>query len=673
MDINTDLEYKTSIMNMKANFLEWFNKRDTYKALTDSQINKYIDGYVDYLEFDPFEVNDDFSNVDEIKVRISNRTSELKTNQDYVDFQLKSNRNAPEAILGKNNYFVFLDEIKNRNKASMLDLSSILNRPEIQLVIQEPEFYFQKGQDALKKWISLPVADELKNTLVSLSKDYKKIQEEAAKRDDLKQILELLFEITTYCDNHAKDKNTYNQYNDKRALADAGVRMNSWIEKLIQFKFSPKEVGAGSTQNAFDYLLDPQNNSTILSENHRKYISENLIKKAYSATRFVEDLKSFFAHYNLHVVNSQNYTHLLMWIVYSLQDQWKDDVIGLMASDGTGWQDSYIQEMKNYDASIIWNSKRPSGTAKTVKFLRDIIDKGGSFYLYYCSGGVITHKANIIDFVENQTELDNKQWTQKQSVYEYHPDFNNYKDAKKSAKIVFLADSLEKTAPVSISEFEFYENYSVPRQDNLSPIKKEASMMGIVTSNNFRQTIEAVKVEIDSDEKTKALFVFENTKSNYVWIKDSLGLIGDMVCHYEISFDKAPSLYTVDVHFEGKNVSDYQQFDPILKNLPIELKRFPWRKKGDSIRFGNGISSNHPDLITEIKNQLYYIEDNIGDKIRAIIKTSKSEQKDHKMDTKTPLNQILFGPPGTGKTYNTINKAIEIANPIFDQIGRAHV
>lgn len=31
-----------------------------------------------------------------------------------------------------------------------------------------------------------------------------------------------------------------------------------------------------------------------------------------------------------------------------------------------------------------------------------------------------------------------------------------------------------------------------------------------------------------------------------------------------------------------------------------------------------------------------------------------------------PKNQILFGPPGTGKTYNTINKAIEIANPVFN-------
>jgi 5-methylcytosine-specific restriction protein B len=36
------------------------------------------------------------------------------------------------------------------------------------------------------------------------------------------------------------------------------------------------------------------------------------------------------------------------------------------------------------------------------------------------------------------------------------------------------------------------------------------------------------------------------------------------------------------------------------------------------------------------------------------------------LNIKHPLNQILFGPPGTGKTYNTINKAIEIVNPTFD-------
>ena len=32
------------------------------------------------------------------------------------------------------------------------------------------------------------------------------------------------------------------------------------------------------------------------------------------------------------------------------------------------------------------------------------------------------------------------------------------------------------------------------------------------------------------------------------------------------------------------------------------------------------------------------------------------------------LNQILFGPPGTGKTFNTINKALQIIdNEFFEQ------
>jgi 5-methylcytosine-specific restriction protein B len=41
-------------------------------------------------------------------------------------------------------------------------------------------------------------------------------------------------------------------------------------------------------------------------------------------------------------------------------------------------------------------------------------------------------------------------------------------------------------------------------------------------------------------------------------------------------------------------------------------------------------------------------------------KPKKTTTKLEDTDMKEPLNQILFGPPGTGKTYHTINKAIKI-------------
>lgn len=48
-------------------------------------------------------------------------------------------------------------------------------------------------------------------------------------------------------------------------------------------------------------------------------------------------------------------------------------------------------------------------------------------------------------------------------------------------------------------------------------------------------------------------------------------------------------------------------------------------------------------------------------------KVSESDSlsfKEEYLQTKFPLNQILFGPPGTGKTYNTINKAISIIDSL---------
>lgn len=346
-----------------------------------------------------------------------------------------------------------------------------------ELLSNEKDFYFQKGQDALQKWLNLSVSVDDKTDLENLASDYEGLQVLANQRVTINDILNLLFEIVSYCDSKAKDKTTHNQYNDNRTLAMAYVRMNHWIEKLILFKFSPNNVPVGSILNAINYLLDPPNKATILSENHRAMISKSLLKKEYVHNDFIKDLEQYFKSYQIVVSNPNNYTYLLSCIIYNIKKEWLDDVIGLMASDNTIWKDDLINDMNGDDCTILWNSKRPTGTNNTLKMLRNKINNDEYFKLFYSVHGSVQYVAEIIDFVENDNQLKQKNWPSKfNKIVWYQDDFAKYKDDNKSARIVFLAKNFYKINAIPASEFEVYKDYSYPTQDNLTPIISEPDM-----------------------------------------------------------------------------------------------------------------------------------------------------------------------------------------------------
>ena len=68
-----------------------------------------------------------------------------------------------------------------------------------------------------------------------------------------------------------------------------------------------------------------------------------------------------------------------------------------------------------------------------------------------------------------------------------------------------------------------------------------------------------------------------------------------------------------------------------------------------------------------------YIDDEFPGTIENVIKhvlegkmpSINQTNSDNKEVKKHPINQILFGPPGTGKTYHTVNRAMEIIDPNF--------
>lgn len=362
----------------------------------------------------------------------------------------------------------------------MLEISPYLQTEELKLIMSSTDFYFQKGQDALQRFLAIELEESFKEKLITLSKNYDAIQAEALIDPALREVLEMMFEVIAYCDSKGKDKNVYNTYSDKRTVAKAGVYMGPWIRNLVLFKYEPDQLPAGSTRNAFKYLLDPLQEITVLSEGHRRLIVKNLFGGDYISEIFVADAKAWFAEYDLVVLNPENYTHLLSRILYLLSGHWLEGVIGLMASDGTKWQENYVEKIKEYDGCILWNSKRPSGGNETLKFLSNIIKEEGTFYLYYASGGKVMYRAEIIDFARDQQELDQKQWHKEKNIMHYSKSFSDYNLVSKKARIVFLADSIEKVDAVPVSSFSFYANYKLPTQDNLSPIKKEPNNVPVL-------------------------------------------------------------------------------------------------------------------------------------------------------------------------------------------------
>ena len=222
------------------------------------------------------------------------------------------------------------------------------------------DFYFQKGQDAMNSWLALEMPEDQKLQLQELSIDYKQFSLiSETNHPELIEIKTLIHKVISYCDDKARDKNTINEYDDKRTLARASVRMGPWVKYLVDFKFDRENV-TGSIKNAFEFLIDPTNNSTILSENHRELIINHYLSKPYRPESFIADLKEIFEPYNLSTQNEINYTNLLSEIIYAYESDWKAEKIITFKE--------FIEQLKKYKSEndVNFNLLPHNGKSKFI-------------------------------------------------------------------------------------------------------------------------------------------------------------------------------------------------------------------------------------------------------------------------------------------------------------------
>ena len=216
----------------------------------------------------------------------------------------------------------------------MIEQKQLLEQYYNSAIANTPEFYFSKAQEALESWRSLTIDQNLLNTLVKL--DYAKFNELAESDPLVKPIKDCIFKLVSYCDLNACDKESYNDYDDKRTIARAGIRQNAWVRQWLTYKMDPSKI-AESLQNVIDYIEHPDLNFPIVSEDHKEQLSKNLLHIPYNKESFAANLFNFFDRFGFDCTNNQNKSLLYAKMFYSIDKDISrlSDILGHSSIDTT--------------------------------------------------------------------------------------------------------------------------------------------------------------------------------------------------------------------------------------------------------------------------------------------------------------------------------------------------
>ena len=332
----------------------------------------------------------------------------------------------------------------------MVDLQKLTSQAFDVGIASMPDFYLAKAQDALNAWRSLKIDSTRLNQLLGL--DYKDFLTQAERDPGVKSIRDSIFRLVAYCDLNASQKETFNEYPDKRVMARAGIRQHAWVRQWLLYKKDPTKI-TESVQNVIDYIDHPESNFPIVSEEHKDQLSRNLLGVKYNRASFAANLIHFFDQFGYRCFNPENKTILYSRMFYSFQHVWKDttNIKGLVARDATEWKAEFEKEITDSSQGygIMWRHNLPTGRESVLKELRNRIEEDGSFDYFIVENNWTTYKAIVEDFVLGQDyDAVVEDWKKKDPVW-FNDSFKDYcsKDANgkvtQRAQIAFLVKSFK--------------------------------------------------------------------------------------------------------------------------------------------------------------------------------------------------------------------------------------
>lgn len=359
-------------------------------------------------------------------------------------------------------------------------------------IMSESDFWYQKSIDAWEQWKNMYISDEELRDLLSMKYDDFCNSNNPA----IVEVRKNLFTAVAYFDAKSKNKSLYNEYEDKRTIARAGIRQDDWVTRLLKYKRNSTDLTPG-IKNLIDYLNNPRENFPIISELHKKKIYHYFIGEdaaPYSTAQFNSAMCEYL-HGKIECVNRDNYTAAAARLIYSLRTEWDEkpsEVIkGLFAHETDDvWKQQLQKKIGNGKACVWWHTLPVHCQKEIMDQLARIIDDGGGFDLYYIKNNKAQYKARVIDFATAENYNEKYGEWKEENPHDIEENLSGYDDGRHSAAIVFLIDKFcELKEQINVDNFVRYKNMKYDKRKGIAAFTK-------IINENIKNMQDKYKEEI---------------------------------------------------------------------------------------------------------------------------------------------------------------------------------